>query len=320
MFVQKFWIGLFLLGLALTACGSTLPSPTPGKLEVVASTTLLGDVVKEISADLVDLTVLFPPNTDPHTFAPRPQDLAALSRAKLVILNGIGLEETLEPILDANVNGELVYASAGIPLLEMDEHVDEGEEGQEIHHDEESEEGHHHEQGDPHVWMDPNNVIIWTQNIAKALSEADPANAEAYQANAEAYITQLRDLDAWVQGQVTQIPEAQRKLVSDHLLFGYFARRYGFEQIGALIGSFSTNAQPSAQELTQLVDTIRAAQVPAIFVDMSASPTLAEQIGRETAVRVVRLYTGSLSSPGEAADSYIKFIRYNVEALVQALK
>ncbi len=303
MFTRKVFPLILLASLLLAACGA--PAASSSKLKVVASTTIVGDVVAQVGGDLIELTVLFPPGADPHTFEPRPQDLAALSEAQVVVINGLDLEEALEPALEANVKGTIVHASEGIEVLAFEggEHA-----------------GEDHKGGDPHTWTDPNNVIVWTQNIAAALAEADPANAKAYQANAEAYIAALTELDGWIRAHLEQIPAERRKLVTDHRAFGYFVDEYGLEQVGALVGSFSTNAAPSAQELAALEDKIREQGVPAVFVGKTVNPALAEQVAQDTGVKLVHVYTGSLSEPGGEADSYIKFMRYNVGAIVEALK
>ncbi|GAB4419236.1 MAG: metal ABC transporter substrate-binding protein [Anaerolineales bacterium] len=274
---------------------------------MIASTTILGDVVAQVGGEHINLTVLYPPGADPHTFDPRPQDIAAISEAQVLFLNGLNLEESIESIVEQNATGLVVHVSEGVDVLELDE----------AH---EVEDEHGHEGGDPHTWTDPNNVITWTKNIAAALSKADPAHASTYRANADAYIASLRDLDAWIRTEVERIPSEKRKLVTDHQVFGYFARAYGFEQVGALIGSFSTNASPSAQEVAALEDTIRAQNVPAIFVGMDSNNKLAEQIAQDTGVQVVLLYTGSLTAPGGEAESYLAFMKYNVNAIVTALK
>lgn len=318
MFIRKLLPMLLLGSLLLAACGNTSPAVSGDGLKVVASTTIIGDVVAQVGGDLISLTVMLPPGTDPHTFEPRPQDVAALSDAHVVVISGLGLEESLEPALEANAKGAIVHASAGIEVLafEGEEHEEEEHEGEEH----EGEESHAHEDGDPHTWTDPNNVIIWTLNIAAALAEADPANADAYQVNAEAYIASLRDLDAWIRSEVAGIPPERRKLVTDHRAFGYFADEYGFEQVGALVGSFSTNASSSAQEIAALEDAIRAQNVPAVFVGTTVNPALAEQVAQDTGTQIVSVYTGSLTAPGGEADSYLAFMRYNVSAIVEALK
>ncbi len=311
MFIRKLLPMLLLGSLLLAACGNTSPAVSGDGLKVIASTTIVGDVVAQVGGDLISLTVLFPPGTDPHTFEPRPQDVAALSDAHVVVISGLGLEEPLEPALEANAQGFVVHASDGIDVLAF--------EGDEHDEDAQTQDEHGHENGDPHTWTDPNNVIIWTENIAAALAEADPANADAYQANAEAYIASLRDLDAWIRSEVAGIPPERRKLVTDHRAFGYFADEYGFEQVGALVGSFSTNASSSAQEIAALEDVIRAQNVPAVFVGTTVNSALAEQVAQDTGTQIVPVYTGSLTAPGGEADSYLAFMRYNVSAIVEAL-
>ena len=307
MFTKKIFSLILFASLLLAACGVPAASSntSSSKLKVVASTTIVGDVVAQVGGDLIQLTVIFPPGADPHSFEPRPQDLAALSEAQVVILNGLDLEEALEPALEANVKGTIVHASEGIKVRAFEGTEHEGEE---------------HAGGDPHTWTDPNNVIIWTQNIAAALGEADPANAKTYQANAEAYIAALTELDGWIRTQLAQIPAERRKIVTDHMAFGYFADEYGLEQVGALVGSFSANAAPSAQELAALEDKIREQSVPAVFVGTTVNPGLAEQLAQDAGVKLVYLYTGSLSEPGGEVDSYLAFMRYNVNAIVEALK
>jgi ABC-type Zn uptake system ZnuABC Zn-binding protein ZnuA len=279
-------------------------------------------VVRQVGRDRIDLTVLFPAGADPHTFEPRPQDMAALSDARVVVLNGLDLEEALEPALGSNVKGIIVHASEGIEVraFEGGEHEGEEHEGEEHEGEEHEGEEHHHEGGDPPPWMDPNNVIVWAENIAAALTEVDPANAASYRANADAYVESLRELDGWIRAETGRIPDGRRKLVTDHLVFGYFADEYGLEQTGALVGSFSTNAAPSAQELAALEERIKLQNVTAVFVGNEVNPQLAEQVAQDTGTKLVFLYTGSLSEAGGEADSYLKFMRYNVNAIVEALK
>jgi ABC-type Zn uptake system ZnuABC Zn-binding protein ZnuA len=300
---------LFLL-LLLSACssGGRQGSPPDGRLQVVATTSIVGDVVGNIGGELIELTVLVLPGGDPHTFEPRPQDIAAVSDAQVVFASGLGLEEALKGVLEANVKGTLVEVSDGlavIPLQDKDEH--EGAQPE-------------HGTGDPHTWMDPNNVIIWAGNIATALAEADPTNRATYQTNAESYIAELRELDAWIRQQVEQVPPKQRKLVSDHAVLGYFAAEYGFEQVGLVIPALSSSAAPSAQELAALVDAIRAQDVQAILVGTTVNPALSEQVANDTGAELVFIYTGSLSQPGGEASSYIQLMRYNVQTIVDTLK
>ena len=297
MLRKLFWILAFFALAALTACSAPASSSTPGGLPVVATTSLIGDVARQIGGSHVDVRVLLPIGADPHAYEPRPQDVAALTDADIVLVNGFGLEETLDHLLQnakylVNVSTDI----EGLPLAE---------EGSGL---------------DPHVWQDPNNVIIWAHNIADAFAQADPVHADEYQANAEKYVAELTSLDTWIQEQVGQIPEANRKLVTDHNDFGYFAARYGFEQIGEVVPSVSTGSSPSAQELAALEDAIRLSGVKAVFVGSTVSPDLSRRVADDTGVRLVFLFTDSLSQAGGGAESYLEFMRHNVNAIVEALR
>lgn len=298
----------FALLLALSACGGANAPAADGRLHVLATTSIVADVVAQIGGDYVTVTTLLPLGTDPHTFEPRPQDAAALADADLVFANGAGLEEFLEPLLEsAGAQDKVVEVSAGIELLPFEE--------AEAHAGEDD-----HEGGDPHTWMDPNNVLVWTENIAAALSAADPDHAADFRANADAYAAELRDLDAWIRGEVAQVPQADRLIVADHAVFGYFAAEYGFTQAGTITGSFSTGASPSARDLAALEDEIRQAGVRAVFVGETANQDLARQVAADAGIRVVVVYHASLSGPGGPAASYLEMMRYNVSAIVEALK
>lgn len=277
---------------------------------MVATTTLVGDIVGNVGGEQIDLSVLLPVGADPHNFEPAPKDVALVSDADLVFANGAGLEGFMTRLLE-NASGQAAIVSLSdglelIPATEEDGHSGETEPD--------------HADGDPHVWMDPANVQQWVKRIEQALSEADPANAAAYQANAEAYHRALTELDGWISQQVAQVPEANRKIVSDHVVFGYFAKRYGFEQVGAVIPSISTLAAPSAQELADLEDIINKLGVKAIFVDAAVNPALSERVARDTSIQLVPVYSGSLSADDGPAATYLDFMRANISAIVQALK
>lgn len=320
---KKFLI-IPLLIILLVACTGEAPIATSGaeKLNVVATTTLVGDVVRNIGGDAIQLSVLLPIGIDPHRFEPTPQDAALLAEADLIVANGAGLEEFLDRLLESAAGDvAVIYASEGIALMEsVEEHHHEGEEGHESEEAHEGEEEHIHEGGDPHVWMDPNLVLVWVDNIEQALSKQDPINASIYKANADSYRKQLVELDAWVRQQVEQVPQANRRLVTDHKSLGYFAARYGFEQVGAVIPSVTSLAEPSAQELAALEDAIRNQGVKAVFVELSVNPSLAQRIAEDTDVHLVEIYTGSLSESDGPAGNYLDFMRYNVRAIVNALK
>jgi ABC-type Zn uptake system ZnuABC Zn-binding protein ZnuA len=292
---------LIALVIVLSACNNGTPPATSGKLKVLATTSILGDVVNQVGGNDIDLSVLLPVGTDPHDFQPRPQDAAILNAAQIIFSNGVGLEGFLPLMLESTqATGKLVEVSNGITLIPLP--------------------GSNQPAGDPHTWMDPNNVIIWIQNITTALSTADPVHNTEYQANAETYAKSLRDLDIWIRSEVAQIPPKNRLLVSDHAVLGYFAAEYGFKIEGTITGSFSSEAAPSAKELAALEDKIRQNGVRAVFVSEAVNQTLADQIAADTGIRAVWIYHASLSAPGGPAASYLEFVRYNVKAIVEALK
>lgn len=294
---------LALLILALAGCAA--PQPESAGLQVVASTTILGDVVEQVGGDRIQLTVLLPLEADPHSFQPAPQDLARIAEADLVFVNGLGLEEFLTDVIqNAVAEAEIVAVSENVQMLPVQE---------EDHGSDE------HGEADPHVWMDPNNVKLWVDIILDALTRLDPTNREAYTANARAYQAQLDDLDAWIAAQVETLPQDRRLLVSDHATLAYFAARYGFEQVGALIPGASTLAGTSAQDLAVLQDAIATLDVPAVFIGAGVNPVLAERLAEDTGIQLIPIYTGSLSGPDGPATSYIEMMRYDVEAIVAAL-
>jgi manganese/iron transport system substrate-binding protein len=278
-------------------------------LQVVVTTNIVADVVHNVAGDLIDLTVLMPVGTDPHTFEPTPRDVAAVADAHVVFANGAGLEIFLEDLLESAGQGvTVVPVSSGIDLLQL-----------EGPHEQEHAEQHTGE-FDPHTWFDPNNVMVWTHNIEHTLSTLDQDSAHLYEKNAEAYRGKLEELDGWIREQLAEVPEANRKLVTDHTSFSYFAHQYGFEQIGAVFPGYSTLAGPSAQDIAALEDVIGEFDVQAVFVGLTVNPDLAERVANDTETRLVFLYTGSLSEPGGPADDYLSFMRYNVSAIVQALR
>ncbi|MBM3143674.1 MAG: zinc ABC transporter substrate-binding protein [Chloroflexi bacterium] len=285
----------------VTACSPLTDQPSGvGKLEVVATTTIVGDVVSQVGGDLIGLSILLPVGSDPHSFDPTPQDIARVAEADLIFANGAGLEEFLDHLIEsAGAEDKVVQVSEGIDFLISEE------------------EGRSH--ADPHTWTDPNNVMIWVHNIERALHEENPENGDVYEANAGKYLAELEELDAWIREQASQIPEEKRKLVTDHSLFGYFADEYGFDQVGALIAGYSTLAEPTAQELAELEDSIAALEISAVFVGNTVNPTLAERLAEDTGVLLIYVYTGSLSETGGDADTYLAYMRYNTTTFINAL-
>ncbi|HCR71527.1 MAG TPA: adhesin [Anaerolineae bacterium] len=296
--------------LILTSCGSA-PQADSNSLTVLASTSFLADIAQNVAGNRVQVDSLLPVGADPHAYQPVPSDIAKLSESDLLILNGLEYEHFIESLLE-NAGGEriVVEVTEGLTPHEDDEHADEAESG----------EGHEHEAGDPHMWLDPNLVITYVENIRDGLIQVDPDGKEIYEQNAQVYINQLQELDAWIVEQVNQIPAERKLLVTNHEALNYFAERYGFEVVGTVLPSASTNAQSSAQQMAQLIDDINAIDVPAIFLSDVENATLAEQIASETDVKIVNnLYLESLTV-GEPAGTYLDMMRHNVNLIVDALK
>jgi ABC-type Zn uptake system ZnuABC Zn-binding protein ZnuA len=308
--------------IALLPLGSPAAAQTPVSgepLQVVASFSILGDLVKEVGGDAVEVTSLIGAGVDAHTYDPAPADLVTLEGADVVFENGLGFEPWLDQFYEsAAPAGERVVVTEGIePRHAAEEH--EGDE-----HEGEEPEGEEHEHGefDPHVWHDVANAIVMVGNIRDALVAADPANAAVYEANAAATIADLETLDAWVREQVDTLPAERRKLVTSHDTFGYFADAYGFEVLGTALGSLSTEAgDPSARDIAALIATIQEAGVPVIFAENVSNPALMESIAAEAGVTLAPpLYTDALGEPGSPGESYEGIIRSNVTTIVDTLQ
>lgn len=313
------------------------------RLQIIATHTILADVAANIAGDSADVASLMPVNTDPHTFTPTPADLARLSEADVVFVNGAFFEEgLLETIENVSEQVNIVESSANVPILPFagghEHHADEEETDESLgilsqidctaghthdheHEEEAAGEEHAHEEGgcDPHVWWDIDNVMLWAGTIRDTLSELDPANAETYAANADSYIAQLEALHNELTAQIETIPAEQRILVTDHDSLGYFAHAYGFEIVGVVVPGGSTSAEAGAAEIGALIDLIREEGVTAVFVGTTVNPVMSEQIAGEAGAQIATLYTDSLSAPEESAGTYLDFMRYNVETIVNAL-
>ncbi|MCK4961404.1 MAG: zinc ABC transporter substrate-binding protein [Anaerolineales bacterium] len=296
-------------------------------LRVAATTNIVADVVANIGGEAIELTTLIPLGADPHTYEPTPGDYQVMVNAHVIFLNGVGLEEFMyQTLKQVAVDVPIVSLSEGIELGlfgggEKSDHQEGGGSDEWEDHDRGEGEAYYQTQAgvDPHVWFDAYNVIVWAENAAQTMSALDPANTDLYEANAFEYVAMLKELDAWIQGQVARVVPENRKLVTDHLALSYFGRRYGFEMVGAVIPAYSMAAQPSAQEIAELVDTIGEQEVKAVFVGTTVNPRLAERIAEDTGVELVRLYIGSLSEPDGPAGTYITLMQYDVNEIVQAL-
>jgi ABC-type Zn uptake system ZnuABC Zn-binding protein ZnuA len=286
------WASVILLTGTLAACSGTAAP------DVLTTSTILADITKNVAGDRLTVGSLVPIGVDPHSYQPTPQDTAKVSKSKVLVVNGAEYELFLEALLaSADGEGTLIEASTSLNLRSDAEHGT-----------------------DPHLWLDPNNVIVYVENIRDGLIQFDPEGAEVYRANASAYITQLGELDAWINGQIAKIPPPRRLLVTNHEAFGYFAERYGFTVVGTVIESFSSDASPSAQQMAALVDQINLYEAPAIFLDAADNPSLAQQVAAETNVKVVTdLHLESLTD-GAPAGTYIEMMKYNVIKIVEAIQ
>ena len=299
--MKQFLIPLILLVICLSACQTTTQQAENG-IRVLAVESFLADIAQNVAGDRLVVESLIPLAADPHAYQPSPQDVVKISSADVLILNGANLEAFIFPLLQ-NAGGHTleIQASAGLaPLPDPS--------GQ-------------NPEGDPHFWLDPNNVIKYSENIRDGLSQADPAGASYFDLNYRKYIANLQSLDAWIESQVLSVPPTRRLLVTNHETLGYFAKRYGFRIVGAILPSITSGAAPSARELAALITQIRSSGVPAIFLETGTNPQLADQIASETGTKVVSdLYTHSLSVIGGPAATYIEMMRHDVITIVEALK
>jgi ABC-type Zn uptake system ZnuABC Zn-binding protein ZnuA len=279
-------------------------------LQVVATTSIIGDVVAQVGGEAIELTALMGPGQDPHSYQPTPQDMASVSQAHVVFVNGWDLEQALIHDLE-----EIAKAVPIVPVSANIEPLAFGEADLAAHE---------HETADPHTWFSVHNVEQWVENIQQVLSDLDPANARTYGDNAEVYLAELEELGAYVEGQLASIPTAKRFLVTNHDTFGYLAHEYDLQVLGTVLPAASTLADPSASELTDLIAAMEEHDVCTLFTETTVSDKLAQTVAGEldscAQVRVLKLYTGALGPAGSGAESYIGMFRYNVDTIVHGLQ
>lgn len=293
------------LSLALAvmlSAGATYAQPQ--RLQVVATFSILGDVIHAIAGDNIDLTVLVGADADTHSYEPVPQDSVALTNANLIFENGLGFELWLaDMVTAAGVQGQQVVVSQGITAGTISVGDEAGE-------------------TDPHIWQNPYNYVRVAELIRDTLIAADPSNAVSYQLNANAYITDLLAVDTYIVQQVQALPVDQRKLVTNHDAFGYFASRYGLEIVGTALGSVSTEgASGSAANIVQLVETVRATGARAIFPENIENADVVKQIAQEAGVVVgAPLCSDALTAVDGPCPTYLQMLRYNIDSIISALK
>jgi zinc/manganese transport system substrate-binding protein len=291
-------LGVLLGGLRMPARAAAAEHP----LQVVATSSIIGDWVKTVGADDVALTVIVGADGDPHEYQPVPGDSVALFDANIVFENGLGLENWLDKIYSASQSHALrVVVSAGVDVRHVPGHENDP---------------------DPHVWQSVKNAVTMVGNIRDALIKADAEHRADYFARASRYIAELNNLDAWTQRQINMIPASHRKLITLHNAFGYFGQRYGLDVSSSILDSMTTEAaDPSARQIADEIDQIRASGVPVIFVENIENPRLVNQVADGAGVRVgPPLYSDALGPAGTSGDTYVKMIRHNVEAIVKSLQ
>jgi zinc/manganese transport system substrate-binding protein len=293
-----------------TASGTSASSGTT--LAVVATTPEVADFVRIIGGSDVAVTQIIKPNVDPHDYEPTPADIKAIGEAKLVVKNGVGLEEWLDQTIEsAGFQGTVVDSSQGVTLREGG------------HEEGEAEAEHEGEEHDPHIWHNPQNAKIMVTNIEKALTAADSAHRATFTKNLTDYAAQLDKLDADNAAAFARIPAEQRKLVTNHDAFGYYVDRYKLQFVGSVIPSLDTSAELSARQLTDLVAKIKATGTKAVFTESSLPPKSAEAIAQQAGVKVIggedALYGDSLGAEGTPQGTYLGAEQHNTRTIVAGL-
>jgi zinc/manganese transport system substrate-binding protein len=271
------------------------PLRAEDRLNVVASFSILGDLVKNVGGDKVDVATLVGPNGDVHVYAPAPSDAKKNADARLLVMNGLGLEGWLPRLVQsAGSKATIVTASDGIAPLQLGSDAD------------------------PHAWQSVPNVKIYVCNIRDALIAADPAAAAVFRANADRYLRELDELDAEVRAAIATIPPERRKVITAHNAFGYFAAAYGVSFVAPV--GVSTESEPSARDIATLIQQIKAAKIPAVFLENLSDDRLIRRIAAETGAKAGgTLYSDSLTDEKGPAPTYIALVRHNIKTLTSAL-
>ncbi len=283
------WLICWILAIAV------FPVRAQDRLNIVASFSILGDFAENVGGERVSVTTLVGPDGDVHVYAPAPADAKKILDARLVIINGLGLEGWLPRLVQsAGSKATVVTASQGVAPRKLGSDAD------------------------PHAWQSVANAKMYVANIRDALVAADPAGAATYRANAERYLAKLDALDREVRDAIAQIPEARRKVISTHDAFGYFAAAYGIEFIAPQ--GVSTESEVSARDIAGIITRIRAGRIPAVFLENISDPRLIRRISAETGARIGgTLYSDSLTGEKGDAPTYIDMVRHNIRALTSAL-
>ncbi len=287
-------LSIFLLLFVSTAIQATAAKP-----KVVASASMIADMVQVLGSDFVDVRCIVPIGGDPHTYEPTPQDAQLVAQADLILLNGLTFEGWINELIENSGTKaivKIVTDSISVILSSTYENA-----------------------SDPHAWMDATNGIIYAENISNALGLVDKKNAEIYQSNFLIYRKELQDLDAYIFEQIEQIPHNQRVLITSHDAFQYYGRRYGL-QLESILGT-STDAEAQTSDIIRLNRVIQANRVPSVFIESTVNPQLLEQLAKDNGIKVGgKLFSDSIGDDNSEAPTYIDMLRYNTKTIVKALK
>ncbi|MGL4261242.1 MAG: metal ABC transporter substrate-binding protein [Afipia sp.] len=293
---------IVVVALAAAIAPALAQNAAGGPLNVVATFSILGDFAKNVGGDRVSVTTLVGPNSDTHVYTPTPSDAKKIADAKLVIVNGLGLEGWLPRLVKSSGSKAVtVVATKGIATRKI-------------------EDGHSHDpaDADPHAWQSVPNAKVYVANIRDALVAADPAGTDAYTANAASYLSKLDALDRDVREAVAKIPPERRSVISTHDAFGYFAAAYGIKFIAPQ--GVSTESEPSARDVAAIISQIKKQKIPAVFLENVSDPRLMRRIAAETGANIGgTLYSDSLTDEKGPAPTYIDMVRHNIKALTSAL-
>lgn len=321
-FSYKLLAGAGVAIVAMTTIGgcSALPIPKDdGLLNVVATTTQVGDFAREVGGTSIHLTTLLSPGASAHAFEPTQADMVALAQADVLVINGLGLESFVDDaVATSGFAGTIVDASAG---MQLDAEAGSSASTESANADHEHESEHEHGGVNPHIWTSPLMAAEMVDTIAAGLGQADPAQKATFSKNAEAYDSKLALVDAWIAENIAQVPQSERLFVSGHNSLAYYLDEYGIQFVGSLLPSFEDNAEPSVAEITTLIDTINALGVKAIFIESSMNPKTAERIAAQTGAALIDhdvLYADSLGAAGSGAETYIAATIHNTKTIVTA--
>ncbi len=299
-------------GALLASCGNGNRGASDDRLTIVASTSIIAAIAEQVGGDThVRVEALIGPGVDPHTFELTPGDIRTLADADVVLINGLGLDDYLkDDVKGVNDAALLVVVSDGIELL----NANKSDDSQEVVTQD-------HGKFDPHVWQDPIRVKVMVENIANALAGVDPAHADEYRDNATVYQETLDETDDAIRELIDAIPVEQRKLVTNHDAFAYFADRYGLEVVGTVIPGSSTEADPSANDIAKLAELIKREGVKAIFAEALINPRVAESLASDTGVQIVYgLYSDQVGEPGSGAETVDGMLLANATKISAALR